>query len=166
MPKKRDNKMQQESTENKPKRSVGQPTKYKPEYCEMLIEHMKQGFSYDTFCAVIDVHVDTLYNWEKLYPEYSDAKRKAVMMSRYSWEKMGIAGMTGKIPGFRDATWKFNMQNRFKWSDNSEIKQTIEVKELESLSDKELLDITNKALEVEFKNVSNELETETFDEPE
>jgi hypothetical protein len=95
--------------------AAGRPTKYKPEYCQQLIEHMSQGLSFETFAAVIDVNDDTLYEWAKVHPEFSDAKKRAFGKCKILWEKMGIAGATGKIRNFNAAAWIFNMKNRFGW---------------------------------------------------
>ncbi len=53
---------------------MGRPTKYKPEYCEMLIDHMSKGFSFESFGAIINVDRTTLYHWENLFKEFSHAK--------------------------------------------------------------------------------------------
>lgn len=103
---------------------VGRPTKYKKEYCEMLIAHMKSGLSYESFAAVANVCDDTLRQWEKDYKEFSASKKRAFIESRLFWEKIGIAGITGKIKGFNIVGWIFNMKNRFpkEWREKHEIK--------------------------------------------
>ena len=77
----------------KQKKKAGQPTKYKPEYCKKLMEHMAQGFSYESFVSVTKVSLDTMYRWEKQNPEYFEAKKIAIGMSRYFWEQAGINGL-------------------------------------------------------------------------
>lgn len=52
----------------------GRPTKYNSDYCDMLIDHMSKGFSFESFGGVINVNRDTLYHWEKLFKDFSDAK--------------------------------------------------------------------------------------------
>lgn len=110
---------------------TGLPTKYKPEYCELLKEHMSQGYSYESFAARVKVHKDTLYNWEKLFPDYSDAKKEAVDLCRFFWEKQGIDGVweetlyddkgrPTKSRKLNSAVWIFNMKNRFQWTDRVE----------------------------------------------
>lgn len=54
---------------------TGQPTKYKPEYCEMLINHMAEGLSFESFAGLISVNYDTLYEWNKVQPDFSEAKK-------------------------------------------------------------------------------------------
>ena len=62
------------STEKPP---LGRPSLYKPEYCDMVIEHMAQGKSFETFGLKCNpkVHRDTLYEWAKVHPAFSDAKK-------------------------------------------------------------------------------------------
>lgn len=102
---------------------AGRPTKYKEKYCEMLIEHMKQGYSFETFGAIVDCHKDTLYEWCAKHPEFSDAKKKGAAYSQMMWEKMGMQGMWNQYQGdsFNQALWMFNMKSRFKWRDRVEV---------------------------------------------
>lgn len=91
---------------------IGRPTSYKEEYCEMLIEHMRHGYSFESFAATIDVNRDTLYEWCKVHAKFSDAKKIAKDKSLLFFEKVGIAGMTGKLKGFNVAVWIFSLKNR------------------------------------------------------
>ena len=54
---------------------TGRPSLYKPEYCEMLISHMEKGFSFRSFAGIVRVNFDTVYEWEKVHPAFSDAKK-------------------------------------------------------------------------------------------
>jgi hypothetical protein len=107
---------------------AGRPTDYKPEYCEQLIEHMRMGYSYDTFAAVADVCVDTLYEWEKKHPEFSDAKKRARIKGQLVWEQMGMQGMRTE-GAFNSAVWIFNMKNRFKWHDQVKVEADIKTED-------------------------------------
>jgi len=71
-------KAKKEKKEESPAK-MGRPTKYKPEFCEMLIEHMSKGFSFESFAGKPEVRtsVDTLYHWTVLYKDFSDAKQSA-----------------------------------------------------------------------------------------
>lgn len=104
----------------KAKSKMGRPPKYKKQFCQMLIDHMAKGFSYEGFAGKIDTHRDTLYAWEKKYPEFSDAKKKAFVKCMNFWEEMGHAGTVGKLKGFQTAMWIFQMKNRFRWADRHE----------------------------------------------
>lgn len=92
---------------------MGRPTKYEPHYGAMLIDHMTQGLSFETFAAIIHVDRDTLYEWRKVHPEFSDAYKRGKDLSQLAWERIGLAGTAGKIPGFNVAGYIFNMKVRF-----------------------------------------------------
>lgn len=103
----------------------GRPTKYDPKYCQELIEHMKEGYSYESFAGRLGVARSTLYEWEKHHPEFSDTKKTAIELSLYHWEKVGKEGMFmgGKDNPFQASIWVFNMKNRFGWADRKEVDQ-------------------------------------------
>jgi len=115
---------------------VGRPTKYKEEYCQKLIDHMAEGYSFDSFAGIVDVNIDTLYEWAKVHEEFSDAKSIGSAKSMAWWEKIGRMGMINEIPFFNDRIWRLNMINRFRaqWSDgtknenNDKVKQEIVVR--------------------------------------
>lgn len=100
---------------------AGQPTKYKPEYCDLVIEKMSEGFSQEACAGFIGVATDTLFEWKNVHPEFSDAIREGLAKSRVMWEQMGNSGAMGKIPNFNAVTWIFNMKNRFKWTDRNDV---------------------------------------------
>lgn len=75
----------------------GAPSKYKKEYCQKLIEHMKSGGSFTTFAAVVGVCRDTLYEWVHVHDEFSDAKKRAEAYAEKWWEDAAKAGMTGQM---------------------------------------------------------------------
>jgi transposase len=102
-----------------PTYTTGRPTKFKPEYCNMLIKHMSEGLSFKSFAGLVNVNLDTLYNWEQLFPEFSESKEIGLQKARYFWEVVGRQGAVGKIKGFNAASYCFNMKNRFKWSDRA-----------------------------------------------
>lgn len=100
---------------NKKKAVVGRPTKYKKEYCEQLIEHFEEGFSYGSFAGKIGVNQDTLYEWEKVHPEYSESKKIGYSKSMYYWEKLGLSGIKGETTGkFAASPFIFMMKCRFR----------------------------------------------------
>lgn len=66
---------------------MARPTKYDPAYCDMLEPHFDEGFSYESFAGVVGVSKQTLYDWEKAYPEFLDAKKSNEAKSQLVWEK-------------------------------------------------------------------------------
>jgi hypothetical protein len=127
-----------EGTKEKKKKkydSPGRPTKYRPYYCGLLIEKMSEGFSYEAFAGFVSVAVDTLYEWEKNFKEFSDAKKVAFTKNRVFWEKACIDNLINSTTSTRgkdgstkteskslnNAAWIFNMKNRFHWRDRMEV---------------------------------------------
>jgi hypothetical protein len=108
----------------------GRPTDYKPEYCQMLIEHMEEGYSFESFGGIIGVAEKTLYNWEKQHPDFLHSKEIGVQKSMIWWERVGRKGMMNDIPFFNDRIWRLNMINRFrsKWSDGTKNENNDKVK--------------------------------------
>jgi hypothetical protein len=104
---------------------AGKPPKYREEYCELVIDHMAKGHSFDSFGGAVGVCNQTLYNWASKYPEFEQAKREGFAKAQLFWEKIGIAGVVGKVPGFNVTGWIFNMKNRFKWHDRQEIQHEL-----------------------------------------
>lgn len=108
----------------KPK--MGRPSKYKPEFCQMLIEHMAKGFSFESFAGLIEVQGQTIYNWLESEPEFLEAKNAAFDKSRLFWERIGIEFLVNKYQGdnLNTTLWIFNMKNRFGWRDVKEEKES------------------------------------------
>ena len=98
---------------------AGRPTTYKPEYCDLLLDHMKSGLSFESFGAIADCCEDTLFEWLKKHKEFSESYKKGISYSRKFWEDLGLVGTTeGK--NFNATTWIFNMKNRFGWKDRND----------------------------------------------
>jgi len=99
--------------------TAGRPTKYEERFCQMLIQHMSEGLSFDSFAAEVKINRDTLYEWKKVYPEFSDAHKRGLVENLNFWERVGrqqaIKGK-GNV-----AAWIFNMKNRHGWKDTQEI---------------------------------------------
>jgi len=113
------------------KNPIGRPTLYKPEYCAMILGHMREGFSVESFAGVIGVSRDSIYEWAKVYPDFSDTLKAGKDASLLHWERIAMAGMMGKVPGFSASTFIFNMKNRFGWRDQIAIEDTNETREYE-----------------------------------
>lgn len=86
-----------------------------------LIDFMAQGYSKEATAAHLGISKDTLYAWNNKHPEFSDAIKEGEQQSRLWWEKIGMGGMVGKVPGFNASTWIFNMKNRHGWTDKKEV---------------------------------------------
>lgn len=132
---------------------IGRPSKYKPEYCQMLIDHMGSGLSYESFAAVIKVNRDTLYAWEKEYPDFSDAKKEAFDQNLLFWEKLGIDHVLNEAheeeseedgtykktsKSLNHTVWIFNMKNRHKWRDKQPDENEVIVNNFANLSEDDI----------------------------
>lgn len=79
---------------------------------------MSQGFSFETFGAVVNASKVTLYKWTKDFPDFMNAKKEAFLKNQYFWEKIGIDNLHNR--DFNNVMWIFNMKNRHRWSDRVE----------------------------------------------
>jgi len=114
---------------------AGQPTKYKPEYCEKVIELMMEGASMVEVAYELRVHRDTVHEWTKVHPEFADAIKKAQHYSEGWWEKQGRSNLHNSK--FNSALWYMNMKNRFGWRDKPKDEVSDDAKSLvEKLIDK------------------------------
>ena len=74
---------------------IGRPSKYDPDYCRQIVEHMSDGASITSFAAEIDVARSTITEWEKVHPEFSLAVQKAKAKCAAWWERLGRDGASG-----------------------------------------------------------------------
>ncbi len=138
----------------------GRPTKYKPEYCQKLIDHMAQGLSFESFAGLIDVCLDTLYEWEKKYPEFSETKKRGRRKQAIFWEGAGRDAALGKIENFNATAFVWMTKNMLGWREKQDVElsgpkggpiQTEGV--LSTYSTQDLIEMYNK--QKELKNVES-----------
>ena len=118
------------SKKSTPKRNanpVGRPTKYKPEYCQQIIDFMSQGKSMERFAVSIDVMPDTILNWTKEHEEFLGAYKKAKFLCQALWEEMCLKGMNER--DFKPAVWIFWMKARHGWRETQDINVNVETPE-------------------------------------
>ena len=60
--------------------------KYKSLFAGQLIEHMRQGYSVESFCSVINITKPTLIAWTKKHEDFKDAYDLAMSYSAHFWE--------------------------------------------------------------------------------
>lgn len=90
---------------------VGRPSEYRPEYCDKVIELGRLGKSVVQMACAIDVARDTLYQWCKDHPEFSDAFTRARQLSQDWWENQAQCGLTADR--FNASLWSRSMAARF-----------------------------------------------------
>ena len=103
----------------------GRPSKYKPEYCDLLIEHMDSGMTYTSFAGhpLVRVTRDCLYKWEKEYPEFLYAKEVGRGGNEYFFMEAGIAGLFDKS-ALNTSQWNIMMKNMHGWKDKQEVEHS------------------------------------------
>lgn len=69
------------------------------------------GKSRTWMAAQLDISRETIYEWEKTIPEFSDAITRAMAKSQAFWEDTGQAGIATQ--GFNAAVWVKSMTSRF-----------------------------------------------------
>lgn len=100
--------------------SPGQPTKYKKEYCQLLIDHMARGYSFESFAGELSIAIKTLYNWQMQHPEFLQAKEIGRAKGLNYDEKLLTKGAEGAARGYNFNAHKWKMANMYGWKDRTE----------------------------------------------
>jgi hypothetical protein len=98
----------------------GRPTKYEDKFCEMLIEHMANGYSIEAFAGKLRVSKQSIYTWFDKHPRFMDARKKGDMALQFFYENVGIMAMMGDIKNFNLGAWIWLTKNRLGWKDKSD----------------------------------------------
>jgi hypothetical protein len=106
---------------------MGRPTKYKPEYCQKVIELGKKGKSFEQMAAELDVGYRTLCNWRDTHDDFFHALEEAHALSMAWWESEAISYMVENKDGPRlnSSIWSRSMAARFPKKYRQEVKQEI-----------------------------------------
>ena len=101
---------------------AGRPSKYKPEFCDRVIELGEQGMSKVEIAAELGIYYDTFLAWQDKYPEFFESVKRATFLCQSWWERMGREATFGGCEGFNSTAFIFNMKNRFpdSWRDRKE----------------------------------------------
>lgn len=89
------------------------PPKYKPEYCELVIDTMAQGKSLAAAAAQLRIARSTFYEWAKNHPEMAEAVAIGKDLSLAYWEQLAHDTATGDSNG-NASVLNFQMKNRFR----------------------------------------------------
>jgi hypothetical protein len=92
-------------------------SKYKPEFCEMLIEHMMSGFTFGSFAAVAKVNRDTIFSWANTHEDFAIAKSLGEAELQYHDEKLLKDIIRGKVFGGNITGLIFKFKNCHGWRD-------------------------------------------------
>lgn len=97
--------------------AAGRPTKYDIKYCDVALNLMKKGFSKAAVAGKLGISRDTLYQWCKTNPEFSDTIKRGETASEYYWSKILHDATTGKNSKANPTLLIFYMKSRFGWKD-------------------------------------------------
>jgi len=103
----------------------GRPTKYRPEYCDLVIEVCSEGYSLTGFAGKIGVSRATISEWMGEHPEFSKAATAAQAACAMWWEEHGRE--IGTVPdagkGGRAGMVQFALRNMAKedWKERQEL---------------------------------------------
>jgi len=101
----------------------GRPTLYKKEYCQRVIEIMKDGGSQAECAAEFYIAKATFFEWVKTYPDFKDAVSIGKTLSEAWWTKKGQTHITHTSKGtqLNGGVYGLHMKNRHGWSDKKEV---------------------------------------------
>ena len=91
---------------------VGRPTKYFPElgiWAEWL---GSKGYSLKQICAIFGVSHETVYEWARQNPEFSESLARARELAQSWWETIGQAALFNK--NFNTFIWNKILSTRFR----------------------------------------------------
>lgn len=98
----------------RPKYIFGRPTKYQPEWMlEKVLELGMNGASRAKIAFVLGIHYDTLVEWEKRYPDFSDALKMAKLGAQVWFEEIMQAAVLGQVEKVPAALLIFALKSRF-----------------------------------------------------
>ena len=107
--------------EEAPRHPGGRPSKYDLRFCDMVVEDMGKGYSLTAFAGLIGVNRDTIAEWTKVHPEFSEAVSRGKALRCRDWETVALDMRTkGGGPGGATITM-FGLKNMGgdEWSDTS-----------------------------------------------
>lgn len=96
----------------KEKRPVGRPSKYKPEFCERVIELAKEGAGWAEYAAEFGVDRPTLYDWAAAHEEFSTALTRAKVLEQAWFEREGRLNLKNRE--FNANLWGKSVSARFR----------------------------------------------------
>ena len=105
----------------KEKRPVGRPSKYKPEFCQQIIELGKQGKSIAQMAAHFDVDKASIFRWMDESEDFRTALARAKAHSQTWWENKAQENMDNR--NFNAQLWLKSVASRFR-DDYTERTQT------------------------------------------
>jgi len=149
---------------------TGRPSKYKPEFGPMLVDHLSKGFTINSFGGVINTCADTVYRWLLENKDFSESRRQGEAARAHFLEDLSIRGMTGEAKGFNPTAFIWHSRNVMGWRDKQDIEisgkdggpiKTIAMNinaDAQSLTDGELRNAVLKAIANKQEDTHDQIE--------
>jgi len=113
-------------------KKMGRPTKYKPEYCQAIIDFFsiprtdKKGSACDPpflidFCLSIGINQDTMHEWVSVHPNFSEAYKIAKLKQE---QFLAINAIQDRYNA--SFAWR-TMMNVCGWRDKQDVDQKIKL---------------------------------------
>lgn len=99
---------------------MGRPSKYDPKFCDVAEATLALGYSEAVLAGDIGVCIDTIHEWKKAHPEFSDSVKVGRAKGARIWEER-LVKLAEKNEG--NATGIiFGLKNRqpSEWKDKTE----------------------------------------------
>lgn len=108
-------------------RGRGRPTKYRPRYCERVIELGCEGKSRAVIARELGVAISTMQDWEKRYDDFRAATARARELAQAWWEEQGQRGIWER--DFNASAYRLQVMNRFpdRWRDKQSLEHSGEI---------------------------------------
>jgi hypothetical protein len=103
------------------KKVMGRPTKYCPEFCEIVIELGKLGKSIAQMASAFEVDKASIYDWAAAHEDFSTSLTRARSEAQAWWEDHGQTGLYSRE--FNANLWIKSVASRFR-DDYTERKET------------------------------------------
>lgn len=91
---------------------AGRPTDYRPEFCEQVVEHCRDGRSLASFCNEIGIARQTLYQWRARFSLFNDACSRALIAAQTWFEERCRNGLEDR--NFNSRLAEFLMAAQFR----------------------------------------------------
>ncbi len=102
-----------ELMDDKPKKR-GVQTKYKPEFCHIVIEVAQEGGHVAQMCQKMGIRSrETFYQWTRKHPEFAEAYEESRIHSQAFYENLLLAGTLGQIKNFNFSGLAMIMNAKF-----------------------------------------------------
>lgn len=96
---------------SKPKKKLGRPTLYKPEYCEKIQEMGAQGCSLHQISARLGISLQCFAEWREKHKAFGEAVSRARDLAQAWWEDKAMQGMGTRE--FNAKVWELSVRCRF-----------------------------------------------------